>query len=305
MPELTEIMSAPITKLLLSVKWSVRRVRTGLIHEPTASLSGRRRRPHPLSAGGPRTSQLSLADDRQWGDHKPPDRRRRREQPGCDLQTVRLPGPRKRAATRQKLSPAGPRQTWELVSPCVGNQRRAARALPGHRATHLARPPIVGIEGPRLEGPAEREGRPGRPAETFYDVDELEIPYLMPGPRPDPLPAEAHHRGPGAAQGQHRQPHAGTPAAPRICQRLAPGRRRPGRPRWRPLHRALAARGVRQLRHLRASDRAIAHQTRHRSLASVETCVGIHQAWEDNAATMLGLWTVVTRPVERRRQGHG
>ena len=32
---------------------------------------------------------------------------------------------------------------------------------------------------------------------------------------------------------------------------------------WRPLHRALAARGVRQLRHLRASDRAIAHQTRH------------------------------------------
>ena len=41
--------------------------------------------------------------------------------------------------------------------------------------------------------------------------------------------------------------------------------------------------------HLRASDRAIAHQTRHRSLASVATYVRIHQAWEDNAATMLGL----------------
>ncbi|MEU7818049.1 hypothetical protein [Pseudonocardia sp. NPDC049154] len=42
--------------------------------------------------------------------------------------------------------------------------------------------------------------------------------------------------------------------------------------------------------HLRgASDRAIAHQTRHRSLASVGTYVRIHQAWEDNAATMLGL----------------
>jgi site-specific recombinase XerD len=42
--------------------------------------------------------------------------------------------------------------------------------------------------------------------------------------------------------------------------------------------------------HLRgASDRAIAHQTRHRSLASVGTYVRIHEAWEDNAATMLGL----------------
>jgi len=42
--------------------------------------------------------------------------------------------------------------------------------------------------------------------------------------------------------------------------------------------------------HLRgASDRAIAHQTRHRSLASVGVYVRIHQAWEDNAVTMLGL----------------
>ena len=42
--------------------------------------------------------------------------------------------------------------------------------------------------------------------------------------------------------------------------------------------------------HLRgASDRAIAHQTRHRSLASVSTYVRVHQAWDNNAATMLGL----------------
>ncbi|GAA4713459.1 site-specific integrase [Pseudonocardia yuanmonensis] len=42
--------------------------------------------------------------------------------------------------------------------------------------------------------------------------------------------------------------------------------------------------------HLRgASDRAIAHQTRHRSLASVGAYVRIHQAWENNAATLLGL----------------
>lgn len=42
--------------------------------------------------------------------------------------------------------------------------------------------------------------------------------------------------------------------------------------------------------HLRgASDRAIAHQTRHRSLATVGTYVRIHEAWDDNAATQLGL----------------
>lgn len=41
--------------------------------------------------------------------------------------------------------------------------------------------------------------------------------------------------------------------------------------------------------HLRgASDRAIAHQTRHRSLATLGQYVRIHEAWEDNAATQLG-----------------
>jgi integrase len=38
-----------------------------------------------------------------------------------------------------------------------------------------------------------------------------------------------------------------------------------------------------------ASDRAIAHQTRHRSLATVGTYVRINEAWADNAATQLGL----------------
>jgi site-specific recombinase XerD len=42
--------------------------------------------------------------------------------------------------------------------------------------------------------------------------------------------------------------------------------------------------------HLRgASDRAIAHQTRHRSLAALGAYVRVHQAWDDNAATQLGL----------------
>jgi len=42
--------------------------------------------------------------------------------------------------------------------------------------------------------------------------------------------------------------------------------------------------------HLRgASDRAIARQTRHRSLASVGGYVRVSTAWADNAATQLGL----------------
>lgn len=41
--------------------------------------------------------------------------------------------------------------------------------------------------------------------------------------------------------------------------------------------------------HLRgASDRAIAHQTRHRSLASLGPYIRVHEAWVDNAATQLG-----------------
>ncbi|MBJ7337241.1 site-specific integrase [Mycolicibacterium sp.] len=38
-----------------------------------------------------------------------------------------------------------------------------------------------------------------------------------------------------------------------------------------------------------ATDRAIAHQTRHRSLATLGTYVRIHTVWDDNAATQLGL----------------
>jgi len=42
--------------------------------------------------------------------------------------------------------------------------------------------------------------------------------------------------------------------------------------------------------HLRgASDRAIAHQTRHRSLATLGQYVRVPEAWQDNAATQLGL----------------
>jgi hypothetical protein len=48
--------------------------------------------------------------------------------------------------------------------------------------------------------------------------------------------------------------------------------------------------GSRPYAHLRgASDRAIAHQTRHRSLATLGGYVRIQQAWTDDAATALGL----------------
>jgi integrase len=44
--------------------------------------------------------------------------------------------------------------------------------------------------------------------------------------------------------------------------------------------------------HLRgASDWAIAHQTRHCSLATVGTYVRIDEAWADNAATQLAVYT--------------
>jgi integrase len=38
-----------------------------------------------------------------------------------------------------------------------------------------------------------------------------------------------------------------------------------------------------------ASDRAIAHQTRHRSLASLDAYIRVENAWTDNAATVLDL----------------
>lgn len=61
-----------------------------------------------------------------------------------------------------------------------------------------------------------------------------------------------------------------------------------------PARRAAAAKVLdRLLTTLRPREpvicRAIAHQTRQRSLATVGTYVRIHEAWADNAATELGL----------------
>jgi hypothetical protein len=64
----------------------------------------------------------------------------------------------------------------------------------------------------------------------------------------------------------------------------------PGRDRPHPVQRAQPAGRVRHQRPpARASDRAIAHQTRHRSLATLDGYVRVHTASADNAATQLGL----------------
>jgi hypothetical protein len=80
--------------------------------------------------------------------------------------------------------------------------------------------------------------------------------------------------------------------APASAPRLPPRRQ----PRLGPRHRRRRLRGH-SLRaglvtyaHLRgASDRAIAHQTRHRSLATIGTYIRVDNAWQNNAATELGL----------------
>ena len=90
-------------------------------------------------------------------------------------------GSRVIAILRSKTNQTGTdRELVVLPAPRGPSAARSPRFAPG------ARPPIVGIEGPRLEDPPSAKADPGRPAETFYDVDELEIPYLVPGPRPDP-----------------------------------------------------------------------------------------------------------------------
>jgi hypothetical protein len=83
------------------------------------------------------------------------------------------------AILRSKTNQTGTdRELVVLPAPRGPSAARSPRFAPG------ARPPIVGIEGPRLEDLPSAKADPGRPAEMFYDVDELEIPYLMPGPRP-------------------------------------------------------------------------------------------------------------------------
>jgi len=84
------------------------------------------------------------------------------------------------------------------------------------------------------------------------------------------------------------------PARPLHPESVKPWRRPrwPGRGRDRPhpVQRAQPAGRVRHHAHLRgASDRAIAHQTRHRSLATLDGYVRVHTASADNAATQLGL----------------
>lgn len=75
------------------------------------------------------------------------------------------------------------------------------------------------------------------------------------------------------------------PVGPPHAPRALPRRRR--LPRIQPAHSLRV--GFVTYAHLRgASDRAIAHQTPHRSLARLGQYIRIHEAWEDDAATQLG-----------------
>ena len=63
-----------------------------------------------------------------------------------------------------------------------------------------------------------------------------------------------------------------------------------GRPALRSRTLPTLSRWVRHLPAQRgASDRAIAHQTRHRSLAILDAYIRVENAWTDNAATILDL----------------
>jgi hypothetical protein len=85
------------------------------------------------------------------------------------------------AILRSKTNQIGTdRELVVLPAPRGPSAARSPRFAPG------SRPPTVGIEGPRLEDLPSAKADAGRPAETFYDVDELEISYLVQGPRPDP-----------------------------------------------------------------------------------------------------------------------
>ena len=74
--------------------------------------------------------------DPQCGDQELAERTRRYEQPGCDLQTVRLSGFRERATARQELSPPGPGRhgSWYFhvsVTDPIGRRERLRRVTTG------------------------------------------------------------------------------------------------------------------------------------------------------------------------------
>lgn len=163
---------------------------------PASVVNFPRRRQRRSKTGRPSVAVV----DRQCGDHQLLDRRRRHEQPGCDLQTVRLPRPRKRAAARQDLSPASPRRTWELVLSRVGDQSDgSARAgasgwipnpdgsPPGPRCG--AGPVTGGSDQPSVDTRAVAAAlavHPGNPAHHAAIAHPVHRTIPHPPPRQDP-----------------------------------------------------------------------------------------------------------------------
>ena len=155
--------------------------------------------------------------------------------------------------------------------PYPGPRRRAPRRVGHHPA-------------PVQDQPHRGAHRTGRPAPRRQ-------PRPLPGHRPAPWPQLA-----GITQGPVLRPVARTtrpcprrftpnPSTPSSKQAIARAGLDPT-----PYSAHSLRAGFVTYAHLRgATDRAIAHQTRHRSLATVGTYVRIPQAWTDNAATTLGL----------------
>jgi hypothetical protein len=142
-----------------------------------------------------------------------------------------------------------------------------------------------------LSLPRSKTNQTGEQAELVV----LPHPGPVPGHRPADLAGRRRdHRRPGVPAGVHRQP--GDPPAAAASgkhQRPGAGRGGPGRAGPGPVQRTQPAAGFVTYAHLRgASDRAIAYQTRHRSLASLGGYVCISTAWADNADQLATRHTV-------------
>jgi hypothetical protein len=147
-------------------------------------------------------------------------------------------------------------------------------------------------------------------SKTNQEGTEPELVVLPSGPTPPAArcapyasgPTRRHQLRPAAAARVQGQQGPGAPPGRRGAQPPGPGGSDPGRHRPSPLLGPLLRAGFVTYAHLRgASDRAIAHQSRHRSLATLGQYVRVHEAWQDNAATQLGLAVVAWVNADKKR----
>ncbi|MDT7613806.1 MAG: hypothetical protein QOF00_1253 [Pseudonocardiales bacterium] len=188
------------------------------------------------------------------------------EDPPARTRPGRPPGPG--AAAGRVLRRAAPLRAREPAG--RGDQRARPRAGP-HPAA--------------VEGEPARRGAPARRAPP------RRAPGTPPGHRRAELAGRRrHHRRAGVPQDQPGQPGPGPRPAPGSINDLVQAAIGRAGLQGGPFSAHSLRAGFVTFAHLRgASDRAIAHQTRHRSLATRGAYVRMETAWQDNAATQLGL----------------